>query len=403
MAIVNSPYVGIAKGRLGEGVFSRVKGQTTVRGYNPSPANPRTASQQTQRSIFSSAVKFFSRGVQNFFKFAFENKAEKESDYNAFMRYNSSRGMYFGPEQNDDPSYPALGRFIMTKGSLPMPVYGWDYENLVFAKFNADFDSNNMGSTVGWLSSVLLTAGYQQGDIITFVAISTDWIAGSASDPVLYGSQPPVWDIRQFTLDTTSTASFEDYNIFVAVDNNGLLTVNMNQGLDDEAVCACCVCVSRPSASGLKVSSSELWLNKQAERAWIYGRTSEWKSKVLAAWKVQGESILQGSRSVNKVAREVIQWVTEPSLPTTVTQAQILELFFSRSMTPAEIAEHLTIVDEDGAILRGTTSGTAIRWSVDEPSDATLIGQLKSSQPDILEIKAFVAGAGIVINELVWE
>ena len=403
MAVVNSPYVGIAKGRLGEGVFSRVKGQTTVRGYNPSPANPRTPGQQTQRAIFSSAVKFFSRGVQNFFKFAFENKAEKESDYNAFMRYNANRGMYFGPEQNDDPSYPALGRFIMTKGSLPAPDFGWTSQRNVYASFDATFDPDSLGTTIGWLSQVLLTAGYQQGDIITFCAITTDWIAGDGSDPVLYGSQPPVWNIRQFTLDTTSTERYGNYDITIQPGGDGKLVIAMEQELDDEAVCACYVCVSRPSASGLKVSSGELWLNKQAERAWLYGRTTEWKNKVLAAWRVSEESILQGSRSVNRIAREVIQWVTAPSLPTTVTTAQILEVFFSSAQSLADIADHLSIVDEDGQVLIGTDSNNTIRWYVDEPANAVLVGQLDSSQPDILQVRAVNAGAGVVINELLWE
>lgn len=403
MAVVNSPYVGIAKGRLGEGVFSRVKGQTTVRGYNPSPANPRTTDQQTQRAIFSSAVKFFSRGVQNFFKFAFENKAEKESDYNAFMRYNSNRGMYFGPEQNDNPAYPALGRFLMTKGSLPAPDFGWSSQYNVYASFAATYDPNQMGSTIGWLSQVLLTAGYQQGDIVTFCAISTDWIAGDSSDPVLYGSQPPVWNIRQFTLDTTNTELFEDYDIYVYANSSGKLVVSMDQKLDDEAVCACCVCVSRPSASGLKVSSSELWLNKMAERAWLYGRSAEWKAKVLAAWKTSGTSILQGSRSVNKVAKEVTQYVTYPDTPTTVNLNARLEVWFNRAMTYEEIAAHLKVVDEDGGILPGHQAGNSLAWYLDSETEDFPVGQIETDRPDVLYIATTAVDHDFVINGLVWD
>lgn len=403
MAVVNSPYVGIAKGRLGEGVFSRVKGQTTVRGYNPSPANPRTPGQQTQRAIFSSAVKFFSRGVQNFFKFAFENKAEKESDYNAFMRYNSNRGMYFGPEQNDNPAYPALGKFIMTKGSLPMLPFEFGSGGEVRALAAGISLGTTVPQTLGALSQRLFKSGYQQGDIVTFCAISSDWIAGDASEPVLYGDTPPVWDIRQFTLDSSSAVSLAELGISLDSATDDVTVFNMEQEVDIETVGACCVCVSRPSASGLQVSSSELYLNKPAERAWLYGRTSEWKNKVLAAWKVSGESILQGSRSVNRIAKEVIQWVTEPSLPTTVTTAQILEVFFSSAQSLTDIANHLTIVDEDGQVLTGTDSNNVIRWYVDEPANALLVGQLDSSQPDTLQVKAINAGAGIVINELLWE
>lgn len=403
MAVVNSPYVGIAKGRLGEGVFSRVKGQTTVRGYNPSPANPRTTGQQSQRAIFSSAVKFFSRGVQNFFKFAFENKAEKESDYNAFMRYNSNRGVYFGPEQNDNPAYPALGRFIMTKGSLPAPEFFVDISNDVYARFAVSGAGAGAILTLGQLSDLLLRAGYLQGDIVTLCNITTDWIAGDESDPVLYGNQPPVWDIRQFTIDSTSAEQLSALGINAAHDGTDYILVSMEQASDNEAVCAGCVCVSRPSASGLKVSSSELWLNKMAERAWLYGRTATWRAKVLAAWKTSGTSILQGSRSVNKVAKEVIQWVAEPGLPTTVTQNQVLELYFARAMSLAEIAQHLKIVDEDGGEMPGHVSGGSIRWYYDSAAEAPLVGQLGATEPDVLTIKAINAGAGVLINDVVWE
>lgn len=403
MAVVNSPYVGIAKGRLGEGVFSRVKGQTTVRGYNPSPANPRTTGQQSQRAIFSSAVKFFSRGVQNFFKFAFENKAEKESDYNAFMRYNSNRGMYFGPEQNDNPAYPALGKFIMTRGSLLAPEFYTDDDFYVEALFQVGQYDFPEGGTLGQLSAILLQGGYQQGDVITFCAITTDWIAGDASNPALYGDTPPVWDIKQFTIDTTSSETCVSLGISVNSRAGGQISISMNQEVSEENIGACCVCVSRPSASGLKVSSSELWLNNMASRAWLYGRTDLWRNKVLAAWKSQGASVLQGSRSVNKIAKEVVQWITEPGLPTTVTQNQVLELFFARAMSLAEIAQHLKIVDEDGGEMPGHVSGEAIRWYYDSAADAPLVGQLGATEPDVLTIKAINAGAGVLINDVVWE
>lgn len=403
MAVVNSPYVGIAKGRLGEGVFSRVKGQTTVRGYNPSPANPRTAGQQTQRAIFSSAVKFFSRGVQNFFKFAFENKAEKESDYNAFMRYNSNRGMYFGPEQNDNPAYPALGRFLMTKGSLPAPSFEGDNDTGVYALFPGKTGVSQDYTTLGQLSNGLLASGYQQGDIVTFVAITTDWIAGDESDPVLYGNQPPVWDIRQFTIDTTSQVSLNSLDISGGSNAQGLISCSMGQQFDDEAVCACYVCVSRPSASGLKVSSGELWLNKMAERAWLYGRTATWKAKVLAAWKASGTTVLQGGRSVNKVAKEVTQYVTYPDTPTTVNLNARLEVWFNRAMTYEEIAAHLKLVDEDGGILPGHQAGNSLAWYLDSATEDYPVGQLETDRPDVLYIATTAVDHDFVINGLVWE
>lgn len=343
MAVINSPYVGIARGRLGEGVFSRVKGQTTVRGYNPTPANPRSAPQQSQRAQFSSAVKFFSRGVQNFFKFAFENKLEKESDYNAFMRLNANRGMYFGPEQNDTPEYPALGRFIMTRGSIPSPDYYYDAGNSAFTAFFNLGSTATSPSTLGELSTILVSNGYQQGDVVTFCVIRTDCFAGSASEPVVEYANVPVWDIRQFTLDVTSTATLASLGLASAVLSGVLSVWFQEQTWDDIYIMAGCVTVSRPSAAGLKVSSAELYLNGDADVAYLYGVSDLWKLSVLQAWNASQESIMQGSRSVNKIINARVQVATSPGLPFDMDSSETLSVYFNDVVSAPEVAQHLIV------------------------------------------------------------
>lgn len=351
MAVINSPYVGIARGRLGEGVFSRVKGQTTLRGYNPSPANPRSAPQQSQRAQFSSAVKFFSRGVQNFFKFAFENKMEKESDYNAFMRLNSARGMYFGPEQNDTPEYPALGRFIMTRGSLTAPSYFYSESD---AGFVADFAVRTTATepeTLGALSQILVQAGYQQGDIVTFCVIRTDAFSGSAAEPVVEWGNILEWDIRQFTIDVTSTADLETLGVSGVVQSTYLRVQFSGQTWDDQYIMAGCVTVSRPSASGLKVSSANLYLNHEADVAYLYGISDPWKLSVLQAWNTSQESILQGSRSVNNIINSPIKFAVNVNLPTQIVGDAKIMVVFNRPVTKDQIVAHLKLVDAAGEII----------------------------------------------------
>lgn len=360
MAVINSPYVGIARGRLGEGVFSRVKGQTTVRGYNPTPANPRSAPQQSQRAQFSSAVKFFSRGVQNFFKFAFENKLEKESDYNAFMRLNANRGMYFGPEQNDNPEYPALGRFIMTRGSIPSPDYYYDAGDTAFKAFFNLGSSATSPKTLGELSTILVSNGYQQGDIVTFCVIRTDCFSGSASEPVVEYANVPVWDIRQFTIDVTSTASLTSLGLDSVV-ISGVLSIWFDeQTWDDIYIMAGCVTVSRPSASGLKVSSAELYLNGEADVAYLYGVSDLWKLSVLQAWNASQESIMQGSRSVNKIINARVQVATSPGLPFNMGSAESLSVYFNDIVSVDDIVGHLVVTADTYGELITVKSGSNI-------------------------------------------
>ena len=360
MAVINSPYVGIARGRLGEGVFSRVKGQTTVRGYNPTPANPRSAPQQSQRAQFSSAVKFFSRGVQNFFKFAFENKLEKESDYNAFMRLNANRGMYFGPVQNETPEYPALGRFIMTRGSIPAPDYYYTEDTEAFTAFFNLTSSAQRPLTLGQLSSILIDNGYQQGDVITFCVIRTDCFAGSAAAPVVEYSNVPVWDIRQFTIDATSTATLVSLNIGCGIESNVLYVCFTEQTWDDIYIMAGCVTISRPSASGLRVSSAELYLNGDADVAYLYGCSDQWKLSVLQAWNASAESIMQGSRSVNKIINESVQVATSPGLPFNMGSTGVLSVYFNDIVSVDDIVGHLVVTAQTFGELITVKSGSNI-------------------------------------------
>lgn len=360
MAVINSPYVGIARGRLGEGVFSRVKGQTTLRGYNPSPANPRSAPQQSQRAQFSSAVKFFSRGVQNFFKFAFENKLEKESDYNAFMRLNANRGMYFGPEQNDTPEYPALGRFIMTRGSIPAPSYSYSESDLGFVADFAVRSTATEPETLGALSQILVQAGYQQGDVVTFCVIRTDAFSGSAAEPVIEWGNILEWDIRQFTIDVTSTADLETLGVTGVVQSTYLRVQFSGQTWDDQYIMAGCVTISRPSASGLKVSSANLYLNHEADIAYIYGVSDAWKLSVLQAWNTSQESILQGSRSVNKIINARVQVATSPGLPFNMGSDGTLSVYFNDIVSRADIVDHLVVYAQTYGELITVASGNNI-------------------------------------------
>ena len=81
-----SSYWGTSKGKLGNIVLRVRKGQTVESKYQPNVNNPRTFAQCRQRALFANAVKFYKSAIARMFKFAFEDKAANESDYNAFMR-----------------------------------------------------------------------------------------------------------------------------------------------------------------------------------------------------------------------------------------------------------------------------------------------------------------------------
>ena len=221
-----SNFWGTARGKLGNMVISSVKGQQVERKYQPQVANPKTFSQMRQRANFASAVKFFKHSQQNLFKFAFEDKTQKESDYNAFMRHNVRCFTPVNKVACDNPTLPALGfnyALQLSFGSLPAPM------NMGY--FNVSSNNGQFGFDVGGFidpatadtflwgevsQAIIKNYGLADGDIITFVVIRTGITLGRFKEQIIGGQEasevndPAVWTLEQMQLDSASTENVTD-------------------------------------------------------------------------------------------------------------------------------------------------------------------------------------------------
>jgi len=351
MAVINSPQIGIARGKLGDAVYYRSKGNTNARGYNPNTTNRRTVSQQQQRSMFSSAVKFFARGTQNLFVFAFEDKRTQESDYNAFMRYNAKRGIFFGPEQNENPAYPALGDWIMTHGSLPRIDYlrgdeGFEI-NLLPASGVGDI------LTVGQLSALLITAPeWVPGDIFTIVSIGSDSLVGSPASPVRVGSSEPFWVIKQFIVDTTDGTQLDTLGLTFMVDGmRQYLKYSAEYPAGIIGIEGFAAIHSRNVNGQLRVSDSTMIYGSSGNTAISYGKGDTWKDIVLAAWGSEQLSVLQGGvaqRSSQAFNPSVIYSLGLPADPSTMDSTTVVIL---AQVTRQQVFDHLKFITSDGVPL----------------------------------------------------
>lgn len=251
----NHPYLtmakgnmllGYARGAVGNLVFSRVKGNEVTKARNRQPANPKTSKQVYQRAKFLNAVNFYKRGVQNLFKFAYEDKTQQESDFNAFMRHNVSRAIPVGKDSATEPLYPAISNWITSVGSLngPQAVTGQVFDSLLaenrslgrtYAQgtYNVVFTGETGASPqdtisaqviLGLGSGTIATFGdlcaalksqypdLQEGDIVTVTMIH-QLIQGIGAPrllmPSAYGTEgamnTPNWMFAQFVIDSTST------------------------------------------------------------------------------------------------------------------------------------------------------------------------------------------------------
>ena len=299
--------LGQARGAVGDVVFSRLKGQQVTRARNRKPANPRTSSQVYQRALFSDAIKFYTRGRQNLYQFAFENKKPNESDYNAFMRENAKRGVVISNAAFDNASYPAIGNWVIAKGSLTPLDWRYDATNArPYIQLGMHPSTDAVPTTLADLSAILINGDtIQEGDILTFVNIYSDkeGIPNVAGEAYV----TPTWVIRQLQLDSTSAQPLSDYNIAVVKYGTGdnvywHLTITDTVQEPNDQINTGAVVLSRNTTTGVKVATTELdvtvgyiteALDAARQRSYIDSVVESWRTTQQAP--VVSESIMQGN------------------------------------------------------------------------------------------------------------
>lgn len=310
-------------GSVGNETYSMVKGQNVVREKPAQVANPRTDAQMTQRSQFLSAIRFYQRANQNFFRFAFESKKQIESEYNAFMRLNAKIGGYITKAQGDAVGFPMIAPFILSQGSIPTPVYGVD-KYLHDANTNAQMliattvGAGDAPTTIAGVSEAILAEypSFRNGDIITCVtlysSVTGEFYNDLDAESFKTSGDNIIWNIYQFIIDTTNTALLSESGLSCAkVDGHLVLERVMGPA---NVVAGCAFVVSRNTTSGLAVCTSSVALSVRAMDAYDAMRTNAHREMVLAWWSAQQSAILQGSIAE---ARNV-----EPTVPLVVTTVE---------------------------------------------------------------------------------
>lgn len=289
--------LGYSRGSVGDVVMSRVKGQQVAKARNRKPANPKTNKQMLQRSSFISPVKFYTHGVQAFFKFAFSDKKVTESDFNAFMRNNAKAAFPVTKEEHDSVGFPALGNYMMTKGKLAeLPIVNTTPgSNSLGLYLGADEDP----TSIAMLSAIFVRMGYaEEGDIITIVAIDENVASMSNNELIVGVGHSPKWTLNQFVVDSSNPAliSEELPNVQVAkiASDSYLAAV----GFDAPAsvhLHALAIVRSKETALGLEVSTSYIKNGGYIDDYITFRNQKAQVDKVLADWGATGDAILQGS------------------------------------------------------------------------------------------------------------
>lgn len=327
-------FLGYARGSVGDVTFARQKGQQVARARNRQPANPRTIGQSMQRSLFANAVKFHSKGVQQLFKFAFEDKRPAESDYNAFMRHNIGASVRISKYASESALYPSLGKWMMSHGSLrPVTLTcGEGSANNVWS-FNSPSSDSNM-TTLGDLAKCLRADfGLMEGDLVTIVRIIAVG-ATTANMPAIVpasGMQGETWYLDQYRLDSASTESALGTFAF----ENGRILLNRRNTTTDDYIQGLALIFSRPRTNGLLVSTSYLVGNTAFEEVYEACSDEAYIEQVLNSWQTAEQAILQGALLQPGTEPTNIVTGTEPALPTNVRD---IDVTLSRDSFYEEVA-----------------------------------------------------------------
>lgn len=300
--------LGMSRGSVGDVTFYRSGGSQRARARNRKPANPMTVRQQTQRAKFANAVKFHKQVTSNFFRFAYEDKKVNESDYNAFMRHNVGNSGFIGAMASKISSWPALGLWEVTSGSLPEITVSVLVSNKFFT---VGLGVTGAITTVGALSSALIAQGdtWRDGDIFTVLlyrsttAASLPTVDTDTAHVASAGYLQFIVNSADNTALDTITAFVGDVEFGIKVDEtDGFLVSGVDSSFTnawDNDLLQCAVIHSRNTASGLLVSTQSMVANKPQVITDALTEGGTYYNAVLADWDAAAEAVLQGGGAAN--------------------------------------------------------------------------------------------------------
>lgn len=207
MAKISSPWVGIASGKLGEGVFYHSGGRQCARARNRNPRNPKTAAQAVQRMVLAASSKM-AAAFAPLIDHSFEGVPVGADSVQLFRKLAMNRLRSAAAGYLNDPSEVNIPADFAIKGAPIVGAVG----DLQLSRGSLSLNSFTAGDAGGALSlsSALETAfssqaqyaselaklGIEPGDQLTFVTLGRDSQVVASFQPE--GSEDVEKDYFQF-------------------------------------------------------------------------------------------------------------------------------------------------------------------------------------------------------------
>lgn len=172
-------FQGMARGKVGDVVFSRNNGEQISRVRNRHPKNPRTNKQMYQRAVMATVMQAYAAG-QEIFNHSFQGKSVGAENQRAFLSKNSKllRGLLAAEIEAGTTALncnvavvapgaitPTPNEYMISEGSYPQNFFDWSESDKEF-KTPAALDAET-------IAQYAERNGLVVGDIYTFVVMVT--------------------------------------------------------------------------------------------------------------------------------------------------------------------------------------------------------------------------------------
>lgn len=164
-------FQGMARGKVGDVVFSRLNGEQISRVRNRNPKNPRTNAQLYQRAIMATIMMAYSAG-KAIFDHSFQGKAVGADNQREFMKLNALKlRALVASEVNDEVAILDQKGHVVAPGiKTPVPneyiISQGSYEQALFSE-DGKWDAPDTGVTT--YAAYAAQLGLIEGDYYTFV------------------------------------------------------------------------------------------------------------------------------------------------------------------------------------------------------------------------------------------
>lgn len=394
MAKVHSLAVRKARGQMGGMVYSTYGGQTIVREKPAVVSNPRTNSQMNQRIKMANVVGLYRPNKTWMEKWAFPERPEKWSNYNAYMSENLAKSVVSLTKDESAWGVAVLEPLTFTKGSLPIipctfnRVSGWITDIMLHNPFDptwtvSEFTQNLLDSSRGW----------QEGDQLSII-IMQQYMRTVAYTPGIGGAPVPIIKpvaetiAYEVTLDSSNTTDkMEDFGFDEVFSANRTLIVDPNSlCLDTDAVAHGLLFVhSRKAEGGVTVSTQALILDdfttfnqyasveqRQRSRA-SYRATPDAFLVPNNPQEGEGAEVTQGIASVNGVVSGAVLNVSDYSAQNKLVVQ--MNLPFTEPGNPIRLTVYAESETEGANTVEGTidvTSGSVEEHTISSDFWSTL-------------------------------